>query len=207
MARQGISEDQVFAAAHELREEGMTPTVQAVRERIGSGSFSTINAHLGAWKAQNAAQAVAAIPAIPEKVQGAFAQIWATAARGAQEGFETQREALEATRREMERERASMAEEIERLEKELEAQAGLQEKTGAERDAERAARIEADKQVTALTVENARLEERAGAAERWAGELKAQFEGLQEKLAEAVKQAATPRPARKKSPAPKPGES
>ena len=96
-----------------------------------------------------------------------------------------------------------MAEEIERLEKELEAQAGLQEKTGAERDAERAARIEADKRVTALTMENARLEERAGAAERWAGELKAQFEGLQEKLAEAVKQAAQPRPTRKKAPAPK----
>ena len=84
MARQGISEDQVFAAAHELREEGMTPTVQAVRERIGSGSFSTINAHLGAWKAQNAAQAVAAIPAIPEKVQAAFAQIWLGRAKHAE---------------------------------------------------------------------------------------------------------------------------
>jgi len=178
-----------------------------VRERIGSGSFSTINAHLGAWKAQNAAQAVAAIPDIPNKVQAAFAQIWATAARGAQEGFETQREALEVARREMERERASMAEEIERLEKELEEKTALLETAAAQRESEQAARTEADRQVSALTVENARLEERAGAAEKCAGELRTQFEGLQEKLAAAVKQAATPRPARKKSPAPKPKRS
>ena len=113
MARQGISKEQVYSAAAELREEGLTPTVQAVRERIGSGSFSTINTHLAEWKAENAAQAVADIPAMPEKVQEAFTRIWATAARSAQEGFETQREALEAVRKEMDRERASMAEEIE----------------------------------------------------------------------------------------------
>jgi hypothetical protein len=47
MARQGISKEQVYTAAAELREEGTAPTVQAVRERIGSGSFSTINTHLG----------------------------------------------------------------------------------------------------------------------------------------------------------------
>jgi len=77
MARQGITREQVFAAAEELREEGIAPTVQTVRERIGSGSFSTINAHLGAWKEQNAGVAVAAIPAIPDKVQAAFVQMWA----------------------------------------------------------------------------------------------------------------------------------
>jgi SOS-response transcriptional repressor LexA len=120
MARQGISKEQVYTAASELREEGITPTVQAVRERIGSGSFSTISAHLAEWKAENAAQAPADIPAMPEKVQTAFQQIWATAARSAQEDVETQREALEAMRREMDKERAAMAEEIERLEKDLE---------------------------------------------------------------------------------------
>ncbi len=46
MARLGISEEQVFTAAKELSEEGIAPTVQAVRKRIGSGSFSTINKHL-----------------------------------------------------------------------------------------------------------------------------------------------------------------
>lgn len=75
MARQGISKAQVYTAAAELREEGIAPTVQAVRERIGSGSYSTINTHLADWKAENAAQAVADIPAMPEKVQEAFNRI------------------------------------------------------------------------------------------------------------------------------------
>jgi len=207
MARQGITVEQVFTAADELRDEGISPTVQTVRERIGSGSFSTINTHLGEWKAQNAAQAVADIPDMPDKVQAAFTQIWATAARAAREGFETQREALEVTRREMEREHSSMAEEIERLEQALEEQTGLLETITAQRDSEATARAEAETQATALRIENARLEERAKAAEKWAGELKGQFEGLQEKLAEAVKQAAKPRAPRKKAPAPKSGES
>ena len=200
MARVGITGEQVFYAADELREEGIAPTVQTVRARIGSGSFSTINAHLGAWKAQNTGAAVADIPAMPEKVQEAFTRIWATAARSAQEGFEAQREALEAARRDMDRERASMAEEIERLERALEEQMAMVETLTAQRDTAATARNEAETRATALTVENARLEERASAAEKWAGELKDQFAGLQEKLAEAVKQTAKPRTTRKKAP-------
>jgi hypothetical protein len=76
MARQGITGEQIFTAADELRDEGIAPTVQTVRERIGSGSFSTINTHLGEWKAHNTGAAVADIPAIPDKVQAVFAQIW-----------------------------------------------------------------------------------------------------------------------------------
>ena len=69
---------------------------------------------------------------MPEKVQKAFTRIWATAARNAQEDVLTQREALEVMRREMDKERAAMAEEIERLE-------GVLEETSA-----KAAQLEAD---------------------------------------------------------------
>jgi chromosome segregation ATPase len=165
MARQGISKEQVYSAAAELREEGITPTVQAVRERIGSGSFSTINTHLSEWKAENAAQAVADIPDMPEKVEAAFKQIWATATRSAQDGFETQREALEAVRKEMERERASMAEEIERLEKELEETSTKAAQLETDLTAERQAGEEKVGQVTALTIEKTRLEEQVKAAQ------------------------------------------
>jgi chromosome segregation ATPase len=165
MARQGISKEQVYTAAAELREEGTAPTVQAVRERIGSGSFSTINTHLAEWKAENAAQAVADIPAMPEKVQDAFTRIWATAARSAQEDVETQREALEAMRREMDKERASMAEEIERLEKALEETATRAAQFEADLRTQREAAEEKAGQVTALTIENTRLEEQVKAAQ------------------------------------------
>jgi chromosome segregation ATPase len=139
--------------------------VQAVRERIGSGSFSTINTHLADWKAENAAQGPADIPAMPEKVQEAFTRIWATAARSAQEDVETQREALEAMRREMDKERAAMAEEIERLEKALEETTTQAAQFEADLTIERQAGEEKAGQVTALTVANARLEEQVKAAQ------------------------------------------
>jgi len=114
---------------------------------------------------------------------------------------------MEAVRKEMARERAAMAAEIERLEHALEEQAASVETVTAQRDSEATARGEADTRLAALTVENARLDERARAAEKWAEELKAQFEGIQEKLAEMVKQAAKLRTTRKKAPSPKPGVS
>jgi septal ring factor EnvC (AmiA/AmiB activator) len=188
MARQGISTEQVYEAAGTLLEEGTPPTVQAVRERLGSGSYTTISRYLDAWRKEHAGQAPANIPAMPEKVMGAFQQVWATAARVAQEDTETQRQALEAMRREMEKDRADMAAEIARLEKALE---GAEHKaSGLEKalETERKGRGEAQEQVTALRIDHARLEERAKAAEGRAGELKAQVEGLQMKFAEIARQ-------------------
>ncbi|MCP4042623.1 MAG: hypothetical protein GY731_11825, partial [Gammaproteobacteria bacterium] len=165
MARQGISKEQVYTAAAELREEGSAPTVQAVRDRLGSGSFSTISAHLAEWKAENAAQGPADIPAMPEKVQASFNQIWATASRSAQEGVETQREALEAMRREMDKERAEMAAEIGRLEGSLEDATERAERLEKDLGAEHQSGEEKAAQITALTIENTRLEEQVKAAQ------------------------------------------
>ena len=187
MARQGITRDQVYETAATLRDEGVQPTVQAVRERLGSGSFSTISAHLAEWKTEHGAQAVADIPAMPDKVQAAFQQIWATTARSAQEGLETQRQALEAMRREMDKERSEMAGEIKRLEKALEETATRANALETALSAEREAGQEKDQQLTSLRIENARLDERAKAAEERAAEHKNQLEGLQEKFTELAK--------------------
>lgn len=71
---------------------------------------------------------------------------------------------------------------------------------------ERRAKAEEAGKVAALTVDNARLQERASAAETRAGELKTQFEGLQEQFAAAIKQA-KPRATRKKTTPARPRES
>ena len=205
MARQGIKKEQVYNAAAELREEGIAPTVQAVRERIGSGSFSTINTHLAKWKAENAAQGPADIPAMPEKVQEAFTRIWATAARSAQEDVETQREALEAMRREMDKERAEMAAEIQRLESALEEARGRAEQLETALSTERQAGEEKEQQLTELRIEGARLDERVKAAEARSSELKDQLEGLQAKFADLAKfQKARTTPKKKATPAREP---
>jgi hypothetical protein len=46
-----ITREQVFEAAETLSREGEEPTYITVRERLGSGSFSTISKYLREWKA------------------------------------------------------------------------------------------------------------------------------------------------------------
>ena len=70
MARPGITQEQVFEAATALQDEGTVPTVQSVRERIGSGSYTTITPMLNAWRDEHAKSAPAHVPDIPETVRG-----------------------------------------------------------------------------------------------------------------------------------------
>jgi chromosome segregation ATPase len=188
MARQGISKEQVFEVATALQEEGTAPTVQSVRDRIGSGSYSTINTHLAAWRKEHVGQAPANIPDMPEKVRNAFNQVWAAAAKAAQDDVETQRQALEAMRREMDKEKADMTVEIARLEKEVEEATTKLETAGRDLEAQRKGRAAAEKQVTDLRIENARLDERTKAAEGVADELREQLKTLHERFAEVAGQ-------------------
>ncbi len=199
MARQGISKNQVHEAAAALRDEGIAPTVQAVRDRIGSGSFSTISGHLAEWKAENIAQGPADIPPMPDKVQGAFQQIWATAARSGQEAVETERQALEAMRREMDKERAEMGAEIRHLESALEEASGRADRTEKALSAAQEAGAGKDQQITQLQIDNARLDERVKAAETRGSELSDQLKDLHTKFAEAIKEKKTETTPRKKT--------
>jgi chromosome segregation ATPase len=158
MGRPGITKEQVWEAADALVQEGLTPTVKAVRERVG-GSFSTVTPYLAEWREANEGRQAAEMPALPEAVTQASRQIWVAALRSAQESVETERQALDAARREMMRERQEMAEEIARLERAVEAARAETATTGK-------ARLEAEAAGTALRIENTRLEERAGGAER-----------------------------------------
>ena len=51
MARQGITYDQVATAANALTGEGTRPTIQNIREHLGTGSPNTIHRHLSNWRA------------------------------------------------------------------------------------------------------------------------------------------------------------
>ena len=201
MARQGITKEQVFNAADSLLDEGTAATVQNVRDRIGSGSFTTISSHLAEWKDAHAGQVPANLPDIPEKVNAAFRQVWATAARTAQEDMDTQRQALEAMRREMEQDKAEAEGEIERLEQALEEVIERSERQAEELEQERKAGAAKDERITALTLDNARLDERVKAAEARGEELREQLTELQNAFAAASRTASTAKkPSRRAKP-------
>lgn len=178
MARPGITDQQVFDAAEQLLLESQSVTPTAVRDLLGTGSFSTIAAMLATWKKNNSPLNAADIPAIPDNVSRVVQLFWSTAWKEAQAGIRTDREALDAARKEMEREQRGMYHEIARLETENAQQAEhIQELTI--RLTEETHAVEAANQARMiLSIENARLEERAKAAEQLREALQQQLDQL-----------------------------
>ena len=181
--RQGVSKQQIFKTATQLLEEGINVSVQSVRDRIGSGSFTTITKYLAEWREETPDQP-ADIPEIPASVQGAFTQIWAKASQLAQENLKTQSEALETARNEIEHEKSTMADEIERLEKELEAQIELQETTSQELEIERQNKTNAMESLTTLSIENAKINEQLKSCESLNKSAKREIVRLEKQLQE-----------------------
>jgi len=52
----GITEAMVVDAAAKLTAEGVPPTIDAVRKRLGRGSYTTINQYLRPWREQSLAK-------------------------------------------------------------------------------------------------------------------------------------------------------
>ncbi len=96
MAQAGATREKVFEAADQLLEQGVRPTQQNIRERIGSGSLTTINKALNDWwrtlgeriTRQNQH------PELPEAVLHVANQLWDRALAYAEHRFDEQRQAL-----------------------------------------------------------------------------------------------------------------
>jgi chromosome segregation ATPase len=106
MARAGILYSQVAKAAAQLAADGKNPTVDSVREALGStGSKSTIAPMLKTWKSQHqesAAQAQLGLPAeLVHAVKGVYENLQADAAQQ-----------LEAARKVHQQEQATLAERV-----------------------------------------------------------------------------------------------
>ncbi|KJZ03183.1 mucin, partial [Halomonas sp. S2151] len=54
MARTGITYEQVATVADALVGQGEKPSIQRIREQLGTGSPNTIHRHLKAWRATQA---------------------------------------------------------------------------------------------------------------------------------------------------------
>ena len=94
MARSGIRYEDVQEAAETLLGRGLNPTIQRVRELLGTGSNTTISEHLKHWQQQLAESPKAVLPpAVPETVMTALESFWKIAIHQAEAAFEEQRAA------------------------------------------------------------------------------------------------------------------
>jgi len=130
MGRAGIRYEDVSEAAETLLSRGLNPTIQRVRELLGTGSNTTISDHLKRWQ-QTLAESPHAIlpPAIPEAVAAALESFWRVAVQQAEAAFVEQRLAAEQAVAAAEQARTAALEREQQAIAEAEAQRQARERT------------------------------------------------------------------------------
>jgi len=120
-----LTKDQILQAADQLAAAGTAPTLAAVRSAVGGGSYTTINEALKEWKAK---QQTAVMPlrepapeGISKRLDEVGAEVWAIALELANARLTSEREALEATRQQLETAQQEATELADQLSAELEA--------------------------------------------------------------------------------------
>lgn len=115
----GISEKDILATIRALEAEDEKVTIEAIRSRLGGGSFSTIQPVLKRWRNQSAQNLVA-----PQEIQNIMRdvadQIWSKAEIVASRKFNGHKLELERTISDLKLDTEEKATEIRHLEAELE---------------------------------------------------------------------------------------
>jgi chromosome segregation ATPase len=119
-----ITKDQIHQAADQLTAAGESATMAAVRKLLGGGSYTTINEGLKEWKAKQQAVVMPLREPAPEGISKRLdevgAEIWAIALALANARLTAEREALEATRIQLETAQQEATELADQLSAELE---------------------------------------------------------------------------------------
>jgi chromosome segregation ATPase len=107
-----INAADIHAAADTLAAQGKKPTLAAIRNALGGGSFSTIGEVMQTWKKQESppAPAAQAPQVIADRAAEMAAQIWAVAHDLAEQRMQAERHELEIRRQELEAQRAEAME-------------------------------------------------------------------------------------------------
>ncbi|MCP4595372.1 DNA-binding protein [Neptuniibacter sp.] len=111
-------------AADELLMEGVRPTQQNVRDRLGSGSITTINKALSAWWLElgERLKANSSHPMIPDPVAESASKLWVQALAYAEQSLEERRHKLESDYRKRMRDASEGSKEDQQELKELRSQ-------------------------------------------------------------------------------------
>lgn len=119
-----ITTDSIYQAADAIAERGERPTLAAVRQELGGGSFTTIGEALKAWKAQQTSAhelAQVELPdALDQQARQLFGQLWKAATLEAENRLSAERTALAEAQEAAASEAQEAAEAVRTLEAEAE---------------------------------------------------------------------------------------
>lgn len=182
----GLTDEQVFAAADAVEARGERPTQHNVRDELGGGSFATIGPALRRWRQAREDAADLAEVELPDSVEARgrelLALVWREASARAQAGHAALQAAVADLERAVEEAEAEGTRAVATVEKELEG--------------ERTARAELDRRFRDLELELAGLRavaDRVEKAETRADRAEARADKLETKADQAVADLATAR--------------
>ena len=175
-----LTKDQILKAADQLAAAGTTPTLAAVRAAVGGGSYTTINEALKEWKAKQQAAVMPLREPAPEGISKRLneigAEVWAIALDLANARLSSEREALEATRQQLETAQQEATELADQLSTELEALQATHKETLADLQAANATLEQLRQENAALSRQLATTEVRAEETTKRADDLKAELQ-------------------------------
>ena len=176
------SKEKIREAIRELEAEKKEVTVVTVRERLGSGSYSTIKDVLNVWRSEQAEIVELAVPEMPETLTHLLRRLWVEAWKAADSVHETERQACERKEIEHERLKAEMTHEIHRLEE------GFAE-VDADRESLRASFKKVEEELQRKEVERAKAEASVGTLQAELAELRAESRKALDTIAAWVERA------------------
>jgi DNA repair exonuclease SbcCD ATPase subunit len=177
----GVTAEQVQAAAEAIASEGQRPNVRSIRDRLGTGSFNTIQRYLSGWR-ETRPQVTQAAYELPAELANAFG---AELRRGAEAATAEIRAELAEAHQEV-KERAENGEELEQQieERERQVEALTHERDTAAADA--AARAD---EIRRLTDQVRREQDAAEAARTEVATARVKIETQAEQITDIKQQA------------------
>ena len=175
-----LTKDQIQQAADQLAAAGTAPTLAAVRSAVGGGSYTTINEALKEWKAKQQAAVTPLREPAPEGISKRLdelgAEVWAIALELANARLTSEREALEATRVQLETAQQEATELADQLNVELEALQANYKEAMTDLQEARAHLNQANLEKVTLTRQLATTEARAEETTKRADDLRAELQ-------------------------------
>lgn len=138
MPKKLVTEEMVAQVAEELRTEGSEPTTKKLKERIGAGSYTTIQRYLELWREKQSQLSAVALPEELSELARRFAcGAWDLASRVAAEEVSEAKQQAAAIQAAARTEAQDAYAEIRRLEGVVtEQEAELSERASAQQQAE-----------------------------------------------------------------------
>lgn len=118
MARMGVQYEDVVEAALQLQRQGDSPTIQRIRDWLGTGSFTTISEHLKQWRdnQRNATPLQQETQELPSSLINMAQQLWQQACLEADEKLQSYQQQADAEIRQALTDKQTALEEAQRME-------------------------------------------------------------------------------------------